>query len=59
MEVEHNDHYQATHGVEVTALVDEPAVAVEAARRRHPHTLVVDADPLPEETLLALVQLDS
>jgi len=47
---------QATHGVEVVAVVDEPPAALETARRLHPHTLVVDADFLSEEALLSLVQ---
>ncbi|MFQ5813345.1 MAG: response regulator [Anaerolineae bacterium] len=47
---------QATHGVEVVAVVDDLAAALEAVRRLHPHTLVVDADLPSEEALLSLVQ---
>ena len=46
---------RATPRVEVVAVVDHPAVALEAARRHSPHTLVVDAD-LSEEALLAVIQ---
>ena len=47
---------QAAHGVEVVAVADDLAAALETARRLHPHTLVVDADFSSEEALLSLVR---
>lgn len=46
---------RAMRGVEVIALLDKPATALEAAHRCRPHTLVVDSD-LSEEALLVVVQ---